>query len=74
MGFFFLGLVAGAADELAVLVALEVGQPHDYRLGPERGGDGGDALDELVDVEGAWRGMAPATLSTAFFRSASMFG
>ena len=55
---FFLGLVARAADQLPVLVALEVGQAHDHRLRPERGGDRGDALGQLVDVEGARRGVA----------------
>ena len=54
----FLGLVAAAADQLAVLVRLEVRQAHDHLLGPEGRGDGGDALGHLVDVEGARRGMA----------------
>src|SRR5690606_10888290 len=55
---FFLGLVVAAADELAVLVGLEVRQTHDHGLGPEGGGDGGHALGNLVHVEVARRGMA----------------
>ncbi len=55
----FLGLVARAADQLAVFVALEIRQPHDHRLGPERGGDGRHALGHLVHIERTRRGMAP---------------
>src|SRR5205823_9948429 len=47
----FVGLVALAAEELAVLVRLEVGEAHDHRLGPERGRDRGDAFDHLFDEE-----------------------
>ncbi len=55
---FLVRLVARTADQLLVLVRLEVGQAHDHRLRPERGGDGGDAFGQLVDVERLRRGMA----------------
>ena len=58
-GVLFLGLIARAADELAVFVALEVGQAHDDRLGPEGSGDGGHTLGQLLDVEGTRAGVAP---------------
>ena len=44
-------LVAAAAEQVGVLVGLEVGQSHDHRLGVEGGRDRGDALGELVDEE-----------------------
>ena len=54
----FIGLVAAATDELAVLVALEVRQPHDHRLGPEGRRNGGDPFGQLVDIEGLRAGVA----------------
>src|SRR5262249_13011996 len=44
-------LVARAADEVGVLVRLEVREAHDHRLGSEGGGDLSDAFGELLDVE-----------------------
>ena len=55
---FFFRLVAAAADQLAVFVALEVGHAHDHRLGPEGRADGGHAFGNLVHVEGTRRRMA----------------
>src|SRR5207244_11693143 len=49
----FLRLVALAAEELAVLVRLEVRQAHDHRFRPERRGDRRYALDHLLDEERA---------------------
>ena len=55
-----LGLVDAAAEELAVFVRLEVGHAHDHRLGIEGGGNGGDALDQLLDESSwGWRNRAP---------------
>src|SRR5690606_169144 len=44
-------LVAAAADEVGVLVGLEVAQAHDHRVRRDRGGDGRDAFGKTVDVE-----------------------
>jgi hypothetical protein len=44
-------LVVRAADEVGVLVGLEVGHPHDDRLGVERRRDGPDALRDALDEE-----------------------
>jgi hypothetical protein len=48
---FFVRLVARTADQLLVLVRLEVGQAHDHGLRIERRGDRRDAFGQLVDVE-----------------------
>src|SRR5690606_16590605 len=45
------GLALRRAEEVGVLVGLEVRQAHDHRRRRHRGGDGGDALGEAVDVE-----------------------
>src|SRR6056297_2103285 len=45
------GLVGLAADEVGVLVGLEIGQAHDDRSRVEGGGDRGDALRQLRDEE-----------------------
>ena len=50
---FFFRLVAAAANQLAVFVALEVRQSHDDRLGPEGRGDAGHAFGDLVNVKSA---------------------
>ena len=55
-------LVARAAGEARILVRLEVREPHDDRLGPERRAEGRDALDELLDVERHRIGVAGAVL------------
>ena len=55
---FFVRLVARTADQLLVLVRLEVGQAHDDLFRPERGGDRRDAFGQLVDVKRFRRGMA----------------
>ncbi len=47
----FMGLVATAAHQVGVLVGFEVRHPHDHPLRPEGGGQGGDALGQLGDVE-----------------------
>src|SRR5699024_111317 len=39
------------ADQIGVLVGLEIRQAHDYRLRRERGSDGGDAFRQAVDIE-----------------------
>ena len=44
-------LEALAADEIRVLVGLEIGQPDDHLLRPERRRDRGHALGDLGDVE-----------------------
>ena len=44
-------LVALAAEQVRVLVGLEVGQPHDHLLRPERGGDRRHAFGDLAHVE-----------------------
>mmetsp|Transcript_53285 Transcript_53285/g.125036 ORF Transcript_53285/g.125036 Transcript_53285/m.125036 type:complete len:660 (-) Transcript_53285:2122-4101(-) len=49
----FIRLVARAADQLAVLVGLEIRQPHDHRPREKGGGNRRDAFGQLVDVEGA---------------------
>src|SRR5467141_245129 len=59
---FLVGLVALAAEQLLVLVRLEIGQPHDHRLRPEGGRNGGDAFHHLLAEEAARVGVA-----TAFF-------
>src|SRR5690606_10275122 len=51
------GLVARTADQLAVLVRLEVGQPDDHGSRPERRRDRRDALGQALDVERARRRM-----------------
>src|SRR5207244_223106 len=61
-GVLFIGLVALAAEELAVLVRLEIRQAHDHRLRPEGRGDGGDALHHLLYEKGARIGIAPRRL------------
>src|SRR5205814_306821 len=50
-GVLFLRLVAAAADEIGVLVGLEVRQAHDDRRRRERRGDLRDPLGELLHVE-----------------------
>ena len=47
----FAGLVALAADEVGVLVGLEVREPDDHGLGVERGGDRRHAFHELFHEE-----------------------
>jgi hypothetical protein len=47
----FFRLVDLAAKQLAVLVRLEVGHAHDHGLRVEGRGDGGHALDQLLDEE-----------------------
>ena len=54
----FFRLVARAADQLAVLVALEVAQANDHRLRPEGGSDRRDAFDQFVDIERTRRRVA----------------
>src|SRR5690606_23205232 len=48
---FFVRLIAAAADEVGVLVGLEVRQAHDHRVRGEGRGQGGDALGQPLDVE-----------------------
>jgi hypothetical protein len=55
---FFFRLVQFAAEQLAVLVGLEVGEADDDRVRPEGGGDGGHAFDQLLDEEFLRRGVA----------------
>eukprot|EP01107_Rhizomastix_libera_P017718 TRINITY_DN8690_c0_g1_i1.p2 TRINITY_DN8690_c0_g1~~TRINITY_DN8690_c0_g1_i1.p2 ORF type:complete len:760 (+),score=-5.99 TRINITY_DN8690_c0_g1_i1:96-2375(+) len=65
-GVFFLGLVEVAAQQLAVLVGLEVGETHDDGLGPEGGGDGGDPLGQLLDEEFHRIGVTPGATQDLF--------
>ena len=64
-GVFFFRLVAAAADELAVFVALEVAHAHDHGLGPECRSNGGHAFGHFIDVKRARAGMAAGH---AFYR------
>ena len=55
---FFHGFVVDAADELAVFVALEVGETNDDLLRIEGGGNGRHAFGDLAFVEGLGGGIA----------------
>ena len=55
---FFNRFVVGAADELAVFVALEVGETNDDLLRIEGGGNGRHAFGDLAFVEGLGGGIA----------------
>src|SRR5688572_10069396 len=48
---FLVRLVLAPADQVRVLVGLEVRQPHDHRLGRKGRRDAGDAFRELLDEE-----------------------
>src|SRR6185437_1141480 len=48
---FLVRLVTRTAEQAGVFVRLEVGQPHDHRLGVDRRGDGGDAFGQTIYVE-----------------------
>ncbi len=48
---FLVRLVVLAADQIGVLIRLEIRQAHDHRLGRKCGGDLRDAFGQLVDVE-----------------------
>jgi hypothetical protein len=50
-------LVELAAEEVGVLVGLEVAHPHDHRLGRERRGDHRDALGDPLHEEVPRRGV-----------------
>ena len=67
-GVFFFRLVAAAADELAVFVALEVRQAHDHGLGPERCRNGGHTFGDLVHIEGTGTRMAARHAFHGFFQ------
>ena len=71
---FFFGLVAAAADQLAVFVALEVRQAHDDGLGPEGRGNGGHAFGHFVDVKGAGRCVATGYRLDGFLQVAIDIG
>ena len=57
-GVFFFRLVAAAADQLAIFVALEIAHAHDDGLGIERSGNGGNAFGDFFDIESAGRSIA----------------
>ncbi len=51
-GVLLMRLIPLAPDEVGVFVRLEIGQPHDHRMGGEGGGDRADALGKPVHVKG----------------------
>src|SRR5690606_37275861 len=57
-GVLFLGFVTRTANQLAILVRLEVGQAHDDGLGVKRRPQGGDAFGKLFDEERTRTGVA----------------
>ena len=58
--------VARAADQVGVLVGLEIRQPHDDRLGSEGSGNTGNAFGQLLHVEGNGVGVTRHLLHDQF--------
>src|SRR5690242_11352494 len=59
----FPGFEAGAADQLGILVCLEVGEPYDHRLGMEGCRDRADTLRQALDEEVRGSAMMPGQAS-----------
>ncbi len=46
-----MGLIAFAADQVGILVGLEVRQAHDHGMGRESSPNGGDALGQFLHIK-----------------------
>ena len=67
-GVFFFWLVTAATNEFAVLVAFEIGQSNNDRLGPKSGCNAGHAFGHFVDVKRFGRSMTAGHRLDCFFQ------